>query len=139
MAKQKKDTLVIPDPASKLDKIEKIKFSFEHYDLERPEYCLSCWSKEQIQEALKRLKEVNQKTHQELHRDRYVYHFHEVDWDKTDEKTGFKGSLENPYQFALLGVNGQLARVFGSYIGGIFYIVWFDLNHKVSPSHLKHT
>lgn len=134
-----KTKISIPDPAEKLKSVGKIKFSFEYYDLKRPEYCLSGWTNDQIKDSLARLKEINEKTHNELHQQRSVYHFHEVDWDKTKEKSGFPMILENPYQFALLGVNGQLARVFGSYVGGVFYIVWFDLTHCVSPSKMKNT
>lgn len=48
-------------------------------------------------------------------------------------------NLLEPFHFALLGVNGQLTRVFGAYSSGTFYIVWFDLDHMIWPSELKHT
>jgi hypothetical protein len=120
----------------------KIKFSFEYYDTVRPDYCISCWEDDKIKKALVRLKEVNAKSFNELRQDRRVYHFGEVDWSKTTEKSGFNNRiLVNlpPFHFSLLGVNGQLARVYGAYSAGTFYIVWFDLEHKIWPSPLKNT
>ena len=120
----------------------KIKFSFEYYDTVRPDYCISSWEEEKIKKALGRLKEVNAKSFNELRQDRRVYHFGEVDWIKTTEKGGFNNrGLANlsPFHFALLGVNGQLTRVYGAYSAGIFYIVWFDLEHKIWPTLLKNT
>jgi len=72
------------------DKDENIKFSFEYYDIETDKYCISCWSKKQIKEALKRLKEINAKSFNELHcRQGRVLHFGEVDWKQTAEPNGF--------------------------------------------------
>lgn len=123
---------------------EKIKFSFEYYDAsENTKYCLSDWSKEQIKEALSRLKDINTKTFKELNTfGRRVYHFGEVYWERTVEKSGFPDprlKYLSPFHFALLGVNGQLTRVYGAYSSGTFYIVWFDLNHEIWPSTLKNT
>jgi hypothetical protein len=89
-----------------------------------------------------RLKEINGKTFNELIQQQTVYHFKPVPWEKTTKPKGFENkALEalEPYHFALLGVNGQLARVFGAYSSGIFYVVWFDLEHKIWPSVLRHT
>lgn len=124
---------------------EKIKFSFEYYD-DRPnaEYCISCWSPERIKKSLHRLKDINTKSSKELSngRNREVYHFKEVDWEKTKEPNGFPNRRANemtPFHFALLGVNNQFARVYGAFSSGIFYIIWFDLNHKIWPTKLKNT
>ncbi len=120
---------------------EKIRFSFEHYDAGHPEYCLSNWEKEKILLTLERLKDINTKNLLEL-QSQYPYRFHEVDWSKTIHKAGFTNPVINSlpsFQFALIGVNGQLARVFGAYTEGVFYLVWFDLEHKIWPSPLKHT
>jgi hypothetical protein len=121
---------------------EKIKFSFEYYDTDRPEYCISGWEINQIKLSIERLKDVNTKTLNDMRADRKVYHFGEVDWSRTTEKSGFANpevSKLDPFHFSLLGVNGQKARVFGAYASGVFYIVWFDLNHVIWPSLLKHT
>lgn len=121
--------------------LDKIKFSFEFYDCSG-KYCISGWTQEKIKKTLERLKDINTKTHNDLIKSRAVYHFGEVDWSKTEEKNGFPGvgiqSLQ-PFHFALLGVNNQLARVFGAYYMGTFYIVWFDLEHKIWPTEKRNT
>ena len=118
----------------------KITFSFEYCDSTK-DYCLSAWGKDRIFATLNRLKEISGKTFHELNRDR-VLHFRQVFWEKTIEKNGFpdkRVSEFEPFHFALLGVNGQKARVYGGYADGVFYIVWFDLEHKIWPTFLKHT
>ncbi len=120
---------------------KKIRFSFEYYDEGHPEYCLSNWGKEQIVLTFKRLKDINSKNLLEL-QTQQPYRFHEVDWSKTIYKKGFTNPTVNclsPFQFALVGVNGRLARVFGAFAEGIFYLVWFDLKHKIWPVTLKRT
>lgn len=121
---------------------EKIKFSFEYYDKSSNDYCLSCWGQEYVRSALLRLQEVCTKSFNDLNRERKVYHFREVVWEKTIKKTGFPDSKVNQlsaFHFALLGINNQKARVYGAFSAGTFYIVWFDLNHEIWPVDLKHT
>lgn len=120
----------------------KLNFSFEFFDTETTKYCLSNGTPEQIKAALARLKETNGKTLLELLRESKVRHFHEVDWDQTTEPDGFpdpRAMEMQAFQFALLGVNGQLTRVYGALSRDTFYIVWIDWNHEIWPSLKKHT
>ncbi len=129
----------IPAPILSQDKI---RFSFEFYDTDRTDYCFSTWEQDKIRATIVRLKHVNTKSFQDLHRDRRVMHFSEVDWGKTTEPGGFNNpalALLPAFHFALLNVNGQKARVFGAYAGGVFFIVWFDLEHVIWPSFLRNT
>jgi len=119
-----------------------IKFSFQFYDTSCNEYCLSVWGENMVSEALNKLKDLNNKTLKELYTGKKIYHFHPVDWSQTIKKSGFPDSRANalePYQFSLIGVNSSKARVFGAFAQGIFYIVWFDLEHKIDPTFKKHT
>jgi hypothetical protein len=122
---------------------EKIKFSFEYYDLDsKPDYCLSSCVGAGVKMALSRLKDINTKSFNELMSQRRVYHFGEVDWSQTIEKKGFPDPRVNQmsaFHFSLLSVDGQLTRVFGGYYNATFYIVWFDIKHQIWPSLLKHT
>lgn len=143
MTKKKKGQplLVNPVPLPLNTGKQNLKFSFEYYD-ESGKYCLSSWSGEQIKMGLKRLKEISSKSFFGLQNESKVYHFNEVIWEKTIEKNGFPDSRTknlSAFHFALLGVNGQLTRVYGAYSQGVFYIVWFDLNHDIWPTLLKHT
>ncbi len=121
----------------------KVTFSFEFYDTVGDAYCISCWSKDHTKLALQRLGDINAKTFMELKAQGETLHFHEVDWAKTIEKSGLPANAaclnDNPWQIALLSVNGQKTRVFGSYMSDVFYIVWFDLHHAIWPVKLKHT
>lgn len=129
-------------PSPQLPNNEKLKFSFEYYDVVSDKYCLSKWNQSQIRSAILRLQEICTKSFNRLRQERRVYHFGEVDWSQTIEKQGFPNTTINslsPFHFALLGVNGQMTRVYGAYSSGIFYIVWFDLDHKIWPTPLKNT
>lgn len=120
----------------------KLNFSFEYYATLDDKYCLSKFSSIQIKTAMSKLKEISAMTFEELQRNRAVLHFGAVVWEKTIKPDGFGinalKSIE-AFHFALLGVNGQLCRVFGAYYQGTFYIVWFDLNHEIWPTKLKNT
>lgn len=120
----------------------KLRFSFEFYDTEGTKYCLSLGTADQIRAALGRLKEVNQNTLNELLAKGTTYHFHPVDWSQTKEKAGFPDrrldALE-PYQFALLAVNGQKTRIYGALYENTFFIVWVDWHHVITPSRKKGT
>lgn len=121
---------------------QKIRFSFEHYDSDGDKYCLSKATQPQVKMALRRLKEISAMTHVEFRMQRTVFHAREVIWERTREPNGFPHDDLNhlePFHFALLAVNGQKTRVFGAFDGETFYIVWFDLNHEIWPSALKHT
>lgn len=120
----------------------KINFSFEYYDKQSTKYCISCWTAKQIRDSLLQLQDICTKSFNDLTRESRVYHFQEVIWEKTIEKGGFPNpAIKNlpAFHFALIGVNNQLARVYGVYSRGTFYIVWFDLNHTIWPVALKHT
>lgn len=119
-----------------------MRFSFEYYDLASTRYCLSQADPGQVRTIMERLGQINAKTFQELSRENKVWHFHPVDWEKTREKRGFPArALDDfePFQIALLGVNGQLTRMYGAYSANVFYVVWFDLHHAIWPSHLRNT
>lgn len=130
----------VPEP--KVAAPSQIKFSFEFYDTESDQYCLSKFTNDQVKLAMHRLKDVSSKSFHELKQQGKVLHFGPVLWERTIIPAGFgQPKLEQlePFHFALLGVNGQLARVYGAYGSGIFYIVWFDLDHLIWPTPLRNT
>ncbi|CCF83415.1 hypothetical protein [Nitrolancea hollandica] len=127
---------------SELPDDQHVQFSFKFYDSIRSDYCLSNGTPEQVRTALNRLKEISAKTFKQLQQERRVLHFGEVDWSETREKEGFpdpQANVLSAFHFALLGVNGQLARVYAAWDGTTFYIVWFDLQHHIWPSVLRNT
>ena len=112
-----------------------LRFSFAYYDTDHQKgYCLSAWPNGEIAESLNRLKEISNLTQPQLAQGGKTYRFHPVDWSKTTEKNGFPAGVPRhleAYQFALVGVNQKKARVFGGIYMGVFYIVWFDHDHKI--------
>lgn len=118
-----------------------ISFSFRFYDETTKDYCISEWNKDKIALSLKRLKEVNEKTYNEMIRDKRTLHFHEVIWSETKKPSGFPNQANQlpSFQFELLGVNNGKARVYGALSNNIFHIVWFDFNHGIWPTFKKHT
>lgn len=136
MAPTKRGKNLAHVPPSSLPK-QRIKFSFRYYDTTSDRYCLSCWKREEIKKTLGRLREIGEKTYSDMCTDREVLHFHEVDWQRTSETHGFPESdtrSMSPFQFAVLGVNHQRARVFGALSDDTFYIVWFDKDHSIYKS-----
>lgn len=139
MPKKRSPERALPGPALPASKLQ---FSFEFYDTDRPEYCLSSWSQEQIRGTLVRLKDLSTKTLKEIVAQRKTYHFYETIWERTIEPQGFSDPRIkelDPFHFALLGVNGQKARVYGALANDTFYVVWFDLEHAIWPTFKKHT
>jgi len=59
--------------------------------------------------------------------------FHPIDWnDTTQSSFGLPNEdqlVEEPYQFSI-SVNKH-GRVHGFFIDNVFYIVWFDPNHRL--------
>lgn len=140
--RRKQSSRDISLPEATLPENKKITFSFEYYDTSCDDYCLSGFTKEQVKKSITRLQDISSKTFNEMQRCRNVYHFYEVIWEQTTKKKGFPNPKANElsaFHFALLGVNQQLARVYGAYSSGVFYLVWFDLNHEIWPTALKHT
>jgi hypothetical protein len=120
----------------------KLKLSFEYYDKSTSEYCLSSWEPTQIRSTLHRLQDICTKTYNDLQKDSRVYHFGEVVWERTIMPHGFPNPSVNrlpAFHFSLIGVNGQLARVYGAFQADVFYIVWFDLEHKIWPVAKQYT
>jgi len=103
-----------------------IQFSFEFYDT-TGKYSMSGWTKSQIHTALVRLKELCAMTLAEFAVQRRQFHFYETAWEKTVENHVFPDQRVNtldPFHFALVGVNGQKARVYGALAAGaVFYCV----------------
>lgn len=139
MGNKKKAQKSIPQP--QFPEGKNLKFSFEYYDTKNSRYCLSNFTKKQILRTMTCLKDICTKTYNDLRTGTKTYRFHSVDWTKTTENKFpyTKINQLEAFQFGLVGVNQQKARVFGAYNGNIFYIVWFDLEHNIWPSFKKHT
>lgn len=110
-------------------------FSFRYYDVQHPKY--SAKSITQLKDFytfFSRLHEMSKFTWGEIKQQKF-FRFHDVQWDDTAEKSGFKNlpktQKEMPvYQFEVF----QECRVFGFLNAeNIFEIVWIDRQHRVYP------
>lgn len=111
-----------------------LKISFQFYAA-HSKYCLSLWPQGAIQPALQELRALCLKYPFELNASAGNPHaFHQVVWSSTNEVGGFGISdIENEdvFSIALGRLNDDAARMFGIYLDGTFYIVWFDYGHEV--------
>lgn len=124
-------------------------FAFDYLSLRATELCYDCnrLTKSDYLGLLTGLKTNSQITYNEL-RTTKAYRFHPIDFDKDKDdisinRTDFKKALsfrpheidddELPtlYQFDLH--YKQKARACGFLYKGIFYLVWFDKDHKIYP------
>lgn len=122
-------------------------FAFDYLSLNGSELCFnsSDLAEKDFIGLLEGLKRNSAITYNELRTNRY-YRFHPIDFEKDNvsiSKTDFKKTLtfkedllsddELPtlYQFDLH--YNQKARACGFLFKGVFYLVWFDNNHKIYP------
>ncbi|WP_018664660.1 hypothetical protein [Heyndrickxia acidiproducens] len=68
-----------------------------------------------------------------MSRQRKGLRFHDIDWNDTCEDCfGIPNEeelVDKPWQFAISA--NEYGRVHGFFIGNVFYIVWFDPEHKL--------
>lgn len=127
-------TFISPAQTSKLG--ENIIFSFRHVDFENKKFQMPENKPEYFTEVVNRFKEVCRLTLGQLTgKDARVFHCHAINWNTATE-SGFKNiSTElqdaKDYQFSITKV--KYGRIHGVLLGNIFYIVWFDPDHKLSP------
>lgn len=126
---------ISPAPISRLK--EKIIFSFSYVDFENKNFQMSDNKPEYFTEVINRFKEICRLTLDEfINKNARVFHCHSINWDTATE-SGFKTAppeLQDArdYQFSISKV--KYGRIHGILLDNIFYVVWFDPDHKLSPS-----
>jgi hypothetical protein len=98
-------------------------------------------SKEKLLEIKNKLNNIQSMTWEEIDRDKKYNHF--VDSNKIEENAKKRLSeknidadkIDNLYRFRLSGRE----RVWGIREQEFFYLLWWDPQHQVWPSHKKHT
>jgi hypothetical protein len=96
-------------------------------------------SKDKLREIIKKLKDFESMTWAEIKRNSKAHHHISIDniiKKARDRLTEIKqDDLEEIFSLRLTGEN----RIIGKLDTGIFYIIWWDPNHEVCISNLKHT
>lgn len=114
---------------------DSIHFSFKHLDTKKQKFSLNGRNSQYFEKMLERLKNICLMTKAEVISNRSKsLRAHQIDWKDTTEPNGFSQLNEqlqqaNPYQFEI-SVNKH-GRVHGFFIENIFFIVWFDPDHKL--------
>lgn len=114
-----------------------VRFSFRHWHsndkfclpdlVEKPQY---------LETLLDRLKNVSNMKMSEFRQAGNALRSHLLDWDRTTEPKGYSHlspQLQDcqPWQFSL--ARAELGRIHGILIDDVFYVVWFDPDHKMYP------
>jgi hypothetical protein len=122
-------------------------FAFDYLSLNGNDYCFNNegLSKEDYIGLLSGLRKISNTSYGVMH-DNKAYRFHKIDFDDksvTIKRQDFKNILTNKpellddeelpnlWQFDLHYV--QEARVCGFLYQGVFYLVWYDRDHKIYP------
>lgn len=134
-------SLLSPSPSGKIKTTNLpeglITFSFKYLDLTHKKFQIGQQESRYFETVLRRLKDVCAYNSIELFSNRSSsLRAHPIEWHDTSEPEGFS-CLNNQlrdhpaYQFQIS--SNEHGRVHGIFINTIFYIVWFDPNHKLYP------
>ena len=114
-----------------------VRFSFRHWHTSE-KFCLPDLAArpEYIPTLLDRLKQISSMKMSEFRQAGKALRSHPHDWSKTSEPSGYahlSAQLQDcqPWQFSL--ARQELGRVHGILIDDVFYVVWFDPEHKMYP------
>ena len=112
---------------------------FGEIDLEGPFGWLNIESIKKTGEIIEKLKEFESMTWKEITNIRKNNHFVEIENFSNLAKNRLReierDDCDEFFSLRLTGLN----RIWGRIEFGIFYILWWDPNHEVCPSHKKHT
>lgn len=113
-----------------------IKFSYKYLDFNHGKFQFHDRDAGYFLHLFERMKDLSFKLVSELQsagRDHKGVRFHDVDWNDTSEDCfGIPNEdmiVDKPWQFALSA--NELGRVHGFFINNVFYVVWFDPEHKL--------
>lgn len=110
-------------------------FSFRYMDCDHRKYSHKSYSQcNQLHQLLEKLCHYCKMTWGEI--ESGDYHAHGFEWSRSSMKSGFSSKLNipdtaPPYQFQAVGKGG---RVVGFHAHKVFFIVWFDPNHRIFPN-----
>jgi hypothetical protein len=124
----------IEPPHSVMD--EEVSFSFKYLAHDsNPKFLASECDSDYFCALLSTIKNLSRSTVHFLCYDYDSNHSHQLNFEHTSEANGFgleeQIEPEYPWQFSLAG--HPTWRVYGFFIGSIFYVVWLDRLHRLHP------
>ncbi len=114
-----------------------LRFSFKHLVFNNHKFSIQDRDGQYFYKVLERLKSLSTITVQEFLCNRTnALRAHPINWDETSEKEGFchlNSQLQDipAYQFQIS--SNEHGRLHGLIIDNVFFIIWFDPNHKLYP------
>lgn len=122
---------------SKLNDPERVSFNFRRLCEKQQKFCYTNKETNYFVKLLERLRDVCQMTKNEMTgRNRGSLRCHEIDFKNigvSEDTFGILGDDvdDDAWQFQLS--SNEHGRVHGYFVGSVFYIVWLDPNHELSP------
>ncbi len=122
---------------SKLNDPERVSFNFRRLCEKQQKFCYTNKETNYFVTLLERLRDVCQMTKNEMTGiNRRSLRCHEIDFKNTDVSEDTFGILgddvdDDAWQFQIS--SNEHGRVHGYFVGSVFYIVWLDPNHELSP------
>lgn len=113
-----------------------ISFSFKYLDTQNQKFCIKKKDGKYFNKVVERLQGLSSYTPLALRNSgSSSLRTHPIDFSKTSEKNGF--TIKNPelhqndnaYQFEISA--NEHGRIHGLFIDTVFYVVWFDPEHKL--------
>jgi len=114
---------------------ETLRFSFKHLSLNNKRFSIQGKNHDYFGKVLERLKNISSLKASELFSNRSPsLRAHPIDWSKTTEKHGFahlNSQLKQipAYQFQIS--SNEHGRIHGFILENIFFVIWFDPEHKL--------
>lgn len=118
--------------------MSEIVFSYKYVQLNDETFSINEVDSQYFRKLKERMSEISKYTYQRIIDDRrlqQVLRFHPITWTETTEKSFRLDNAyndiasSNPWQFAI--TRSEHGRVHGFWIGNIFNIIWYDLEHKL--------
>jgi hypothetical protein len=114
-----------------------LRFSFKYLDMKHPKFSIKNQDARYVEKVLERFQGLSGMTSSEIKTSRTkTLRAHPIDWDKTSEPSGFSSlnrQLRETDAFQFNITSNEHGRIHGFFIDSIFFIVWFDPEHKLYP------
>ncbi len=112
-----------------------ISFSFKYLDTGKDKFCIKSKDGDYFNKLIERLQGISTYTPLDLIKNNSKsLRFHPIDFKETSEPEGFKVNNEifnnqTAYQIAISA--NKHGRIHGFFIDSVFFIIWFDPEHKL--------
>jgi hypothetical protein len=134
--RNKPETNRVPQIDKRMKYADYLSFSFIHLNLDHSQYNVEGKDDKYFLKLIARFSDLCSMPAEELHASKSKsLRFHPFDWEQATEKCfGIPDEdqiVDKPMEFSISA--NKYGRVMGFCVGNIFYIVWFDPEHRLIP------